>query len=129
MFASGWIGAATSTVNHLVMPRMRATASAFYILMATVGLALWGPCMVGEVSDVLTGGMSAGETLGSSLMLSTLSLVIPLVLLLLLLLKRLGPGGSKPGRARTGGGGGDPGRRLAAFSLPTTPSVRNTHIW
>ena len=45
--------------------------------------------MVGEVSDVLTaGGMSASEALRSSLMLSILSLVIPL---LLLLLRRLGP--------------------------------------
>ena len=103
VFASCWIGAAASTVNDLVMPRMRATASAFYILMATVGLAL-GPYMVGAVSDVLTaGGMSGGEALRSSLMLSVLSLVIPLVLLLLLL-KRLGPAeATRIERARAAG--------------------------
>ena len=85
------------------MPRMRATASAFYILMATIGLAL-GPYMVGEVSDVLTvGGMIPGEALRSSLMLSILSLVIPLVLLLLLL-KRLGPAeANRIERARAAG--------------------------
>ncbi len=103
VFASCWIGAAASTVNDLVMPRMRATASAFYILMATVGLAL-GPYMVGAVSDVLTaGGMSGSEALRSGLMLSVLSLVIPLVLLLLLL-KRLGPAeATRIERARAAG--------------------------
>ena len=85
MFASCWIGAAASTVNDLVMPRMRAIASAFYVLMATVGLAL-GPYAVGEISDVLTNtGMVPGEALRSSLLLSLTSLVIPLVLLLMLL--------------------------------------------
>ena len=57
-----------------------------------------------EVSDVLTaGGMHASEALRSSLMLSILSLVIPLVLLLLLL-KRLGPAeATRIERARAAG--------------------------
>ena len=48
-----WLGCAISTVNDLVMPRMRAIASAFYILMLTfIGLAL-GPYSIGLVSDTL----------------------------------------------------------------------------
>jgi len=51
--AAMWIGAGASTVQDLVLPRMRAVASAFYILLLTfVGLAL-GPYMIGQLSDVL----------------------------------------------------------------------------
>ena len=51
IFSPMWIGAAASTVNDLVMPRMRATASAYYILMNTfVGLAM-GPYVMGQISD------------------------------------------------------------------------------
>ena len=47
-----WIGCAASTVNDLVMPRMRATASAWYLLMNTfLGLAL-GPFLIGQFSDL-----------------------------------------------------------------------------
>ncbi len=43
MFASAWVGAAVATLQDLVLPRMRATAGATYILGTTmVGLAL-GP--------------------------------------------------------------------------------------
>lgn len=56
VFSPMWIGAAASTVNDLVMPRMRAVASAYYLLMNTfVGLAL-GPYLIGQVSDVFVGG-------------------------------------------------------------------------
>jgi hypothetical protein len=52
VFSSAWIGAGASTVQDLVLPRMRAIASAFYILVITfVGLAL-GPYMVGQLSDI-----------------------------------------------------------------------------
>ena len=45
-------------MNDLVMPRMRATASAYYVLMNTfVGLAL-GPYLMGQFSDL---GIAAGE--------------------------------------------------------------------
>jgi MFS family permease len=48
-----WIGAGASTVQDLVLPRMRATASAFYILVLTfVGFAL-GPYTIGALSDTL----------------------------------------------------------------------------
>ena len=48
-----WIGAGASTVQDLVLPRMRATASAFYIMVLTfVGFAL-GPYTIGALSDTL----------------------------------------------------------------------------
>ncbi len=48
-----WLGAAISTVQDLVAPRMRAVAGAVYILMMTfVGLAL-GPYSIGKASLVL----------------------------------------------------------------------------
>jgi MFS family permease len=48
-----WIGAGASTVQDLVLPRMRAVASAFYLLVITfIGLAL-GPYVIGQLSDVL----------------------------------------------------------------------------
>ena len=103
IFASCWIGGAASTVNDLVMPRMRAVASAFYVLMATVGLAL-GPYAVGEVSDVLAaGGMASGESLRLGLLLSLTTLAVPAVFLVLLL-KELGPAeASRLERARVSG--------------------------
>lgn len=52
VISPAWIGCAASTVNDLVMPRMRATASAYYLLMNTfVGLAL-GPFLIGQFSDL-----------------------------------------------------------------------------
>ena len=103
VFASCWIGAAASTVNDLVMPRMRAIASAFYVLMATVGLAL-GPYAVGEVSDVLTGtGMAPGEALRWSLLMSLSFLAIPGVLLLLLRGELVPAEASRLERARAAG--------------------------
>lgn len=56
-----WIGPAASTINDLVMPRMRAIASAFYIMMITfIGLAI-GPYTMGQISDTIVaqGGTSA----------------------------------------------------------------------
>jgi len=53
---SMWVGGAAATVQDLVMPRMRATASATYILVITfVGLAL-GPYAIGRIS-VATGDL------------------------------------------------------------------------
>ncbi len=64
-----WIGGAASLVNELVLPRMRGTASAFYILMITfIGLAL-GPYSMGQLSDALaSSGMSSGDALRTSMM-------------------------------------------------------------
>ena len=53
VFTSMWIGAGASTVQDLVLPRMRAVASAVYLLVITfIGLAL-GPYTIGQLSDVL----------------------------------------------------------------------------
>ena len=47
LFSPFWIGSAIALANELVMPRMRATASAYYILAVTfIGLAL-GPYTIG----------------------------------------------------------------------------------
>lgn len=52
LFASAWVGAAVATLQDLVLPRLRATAGATYILGTTmVGLAL-GPYLAGKVADV-----------------------------------------------------------------------------
>jgi len=57
-----WIGPAASTVQELVPPRLRATASAVYILHTTfLGLAL-GPYTVGRLS-VLTGDLKSAMLL------------------------------------------------------------------
>ena len=59
MFASAWVGAAVATLQDLVLPRMRATAGATYILGTTmVGLAL-GPYYAGKMS-VLSGSLPIG---------------------------------------------------------------------
>ena len=59
LLTSAWVGAAIATLQDLVLPRMRATAGATYILGTTmVGLAL-GPYFVGKVAD-LTQSLSAG---------------------------------------------------------------------
>lgn len=59
MFASAWVGAAVATLQDLVLPRMRATAGATYVLGTTmVGLAL-GPYFAGKMS-VLSGDLATG---------------------------------------------------------------------
>jgi MFS family permease len=53
MAGSIWIGSGASTVQELVLPRMRATASAAYLLVITfIGLAL-GPYTIGQLSDAI----------------------------------------------------------------------------
>lgn len=59
MLTPMWLGPAAATVQELVLPRMRALASAFYLLVATfIGLAL-GPYVVGTLSDTL--GAASGD--------------------------------------------------------------------
>ncbi len=69
MFSPMWLGAAASTVNDLVLPRIRAVASAYYILMLTfIGLAL-GPYLIGQVSDIyLASGLDDGQALGRAIL-------------------------------------------------------------
>ena len=57
LFSAAWPGIPPSTAADLVMPRMRAVAGAYYILVNTfIGLAL-GPYFMGQLSD----GFRAGE--------------------------------------------------------------------
>ncbi len=79
-----WLGPGAGTLNDLVMPRMRAMASAFYILMITfIGLAL-GPFTIGQLSDwFVAGGMSSAEALRLAMMWGLSSLVVTFVLLVL----------------------------------------------
>jgi MFS family permease len=64
-----WVGNAPATVNDFVLPRMRAIASAFYILTVTfLGLAL-GPYCMGTLSDSLTrSGMASGDALRTAML-------------------------------------------------------------
>jgi MFS family permease len=77
-----WLGSGASTVNDLVMPRMRAMASAFFLLMVTfIGLAL-GPFTIGQLSDrFAASGMSAAEALRLGMLWGLSGLVVALVLL------------------------------------------------
>lgn len=67
--SSCWIGSAIALANELVMPRMRGTVSATYILLATfVGLAL-GPFTMGQISTRLElGGLPGAEALRSAVL-------------------------------------------------------------
>jgi MFS family permease len=61
--AGCWGGAAVATIQDLVLPRMRGTASAIYLLLATlVGLAI-GPYAIGRVSQA-TGDLAVAMRLG-----------------------------------------------------------------
>lgn len=82
VFSTLWVGAAASTVNDLVLPRMRASASAYYILMNTfIGLAL-GPFVIGQLSDGYTrAGAEAAEALRSGMSTSLLVLIVAVLAL------------------------------------------------
>jgi MFS family permease len=68
LFSPFWIGSAIALANELVMPRMRATASAYYILAVTfIGLAL-GPYAIGQISDrMVKAGHSSGDALATAM--------------------------------------------------------------
>jgi MFS family permease len=80
-----WSGAGSSIITSLVLPRMRAAASAFYLAMVTfLGLAM-GPYLIGYLSDTfVAGGMSSANALGRSLQLGLLVYVIVIVFSLLM---------------------------------------------
>lgn len=64
-------GVPPSTAADLVMPRMRATAGAYYILVNTfIGLAM-GPYFIGKLSDVfLSTGMNSADALRTAIAVS-----------------------------------------------------------
>ena len=77
-----WVAIPPATVNDLVLPRMRALASAFYIVMPTfIGLAL-GPYMMGFVSDqLMQTGLDDSESLRLSMLLGLVVLLPGVVLI------------------------------------------------
>lgn len=69
LLASAWLGSCVAMANELVLPRMRAASSAFYIVCVTfLGLAL-GPYAIGRTSDWLAATMPAADALRSAMML------------------------------------------------------------
>ncbi|HIG41733.1 MAG TPA: MFS transporter [Gammaproteobacteria bacterium] len=77
-------GVPPSTAADLVMPRMRAVAGAYYILVNTfIGLAL-GPYFIGLISDAFhAGGMNEAESLRSAIAISMLTLIPALIFMVL----------------------------------------------
>ncbi len=77
-----WLGAAASAVNELVLPRLRALASAFYILLLTfIGLAL-GPYTMGLLSDTFArGGADPGIALRDAMSIGLGMLVVSALVL------------------------------------------------
>ncbi len=84
LFSSMWAGVPPSTANDLVLPRMRAIAGAYYILVTTfVGLAL-GPYVMGQMSDrFMAAGMSDGEALRLAIALSMLIFLVTVFCLIM----------------------------------------------
>jgi MFS family permease len=84
LFSASWPGIPPSTATDLVLPRMRAVAGAYYILVNTmIGLAL-GPYFMGQLSDIFrTGGMSSAESLQTAMASSLFIFLITLVFLTL----------------------------------------------
>ncbi len=81
---ASWPGIPPSTATDLVMPRMRAVAGAYYILVNTfIGLAI-GPYTMGKLSDFYAaGGMDSAESLQLAITSSLLIFVVSLVFLTL----------------------------------------------
>lgn len=66
--SSAWIGSAAALANEMVLPRMRAAASAFYIVCMTfIGLAL-GPYVMGRLSDALGAAGEPADALRTSIL-------------------------------------------------------------
>ena len=82
--AASWPGIPPSTAADLVLPRMRAVAGAYYILVNTfIGLAL-GPYVIGQLSDgFAVGGINSADALRSAISASMLIFLVTLVFLTL----------------------------------------------
>jgi hypothetical protein len=99
--ASMWVSIAPTTANDLVMPRMRATAGAWFLLMNTIiGLAL-GPYAMGRLSDMfIAGGADAGSALTQAIAWGQCMFVLTAVLLALAMRYLPGDEASRLNRAR-----------------------------
>ena len=84
LFSAAWVGIPTSTAQDLVMPRMRAVAGAYFLLLNTmIGLAL-GPYFIGQLSDFYAaGGMNSADSLQTAIAAAQGIFVLTLVLLTL----------------------------------------------
>lgn len=84
LFSACWPGIPPSTASDLVLPRMRAVAGAYYILVNTmIGLAL-GPFVMGQLSDIFAaGGMDSAESLRTAMATSLCMFAVTLVFLTL----------------------------------------------
>lgn len=82
--ASMWVGIPSATATDLVMPRMRAVATAYFLLMNTfIGLAL-GPYVIGRLSDaMLQLGQTEASALRSAIALALVIFAVTTVFLLL----------------------------------------------
>lgn len=99
-----WVGPAATTISELVLPRMRAIASAFYLLIVTfLGLAL-GPYTMGKLSDAfVSAGSAPGPALRNAMLLGLTPLLLS-ALLFALAWNRVGAAEStKLERARAAG--------------------------
>ena len=84
LFSAAWPGIPPSTAADLVLPRMRAIAGAWYILVNTmIGLAL-GPYFMGQLSDIFGAtGMDSAASLQSAIAASLLIFIFTLLFLTL----------------------------------------------
>jgi MFS family permease len=84
LFSAAWAGIPPSTAADLVLPRMRAVAGAYYILVNTfIGLAL-GPYFMGQLSDGFRmAGMDDAAALQSAIAAAMGIFALTLVLLTL----------------------------------------------
>lgn len=84
LFSACWPGIPPSTAADLVLPRMRAIAGAYYILINTmIGLAM-GPFVMGQLSDIFAaGGMDSAQALRIAIACSLLMFGVTLVFLTL----------------------------------------------
>ena len=101
LFSPFWIGSAIALATELVLPRMRASATAFYILAVTfIGLAL-GPYTMGQISDRMTrAGADSGEALRSGMLYGLIGYVLAFAFLLLASRYVVAEEGSRLERAR-----------------------------
>ena len=96
-----WLGLAAATITDLVLPRMRAIAGAFFILMLSMlGMAL-GPYLVGNGSEILqTQGVDEAQSIQAALAISSAALIITISCLLMALRTLGSDEASKVERAR-----------------------------
>ena len=67
-----WLGLAAATITDLVLPRMRAIAGAFILMLSMLGMAL-GPYLVGNGSEILqTQGVDDAQSIQAALAISVL---------------------------------------------------------